>query len=37
MTLPRGQDSGKVLPIFFVPALPAGMAHPISQLGTWRL
>ena len=37
MTLPRGQDSGKVLPTFFVPTLPAGMAHPISQLGTWRL
>lgn len=37
MTPPSGQDSGKVLPTSRVSTLPAGMAHPICQLGTWRL
>ena len=37
MTLPSGQDSSKVLPTSHVSTLPAGMAYPICQLGTWRL
>lgn len=37
MTPPSGQDLAWVLPTSSVSILLAGMAHPISQLGTWRL